>query len=145
MPSFTTINDPVNKGAGKYDNYATLAEAEARIVELADLGYTDAFIIDDDATAINGIRCFQTGKHWAIDAVAKTVTLDQASFDAEVLAKNMEKLRQDRNLLLTGADHGVEGAIDRGEDPTAWRTYRQALRDLPANTADPAAPVWPIL
>lgn len=25
-----------------------------------------------------------------------------------------------------------------------WRTYRQALRDLPANTTDPANPIWPI-
>ena len=25
-----------------------------------------------------------------------------------------------------------------------WATYRQALRDLPANTDDPANPVWPI-
>jgi hypothetical protein len=26
---------------------------------------------------------------------------------------------------------------------TEWATYRQALRDLPANTTDPANPVWP--
>jgi len=26
---------------------------------------------------------------------------------------------------------------------TEWATYRQALRDLPANTSDPANPVWP--
>ena len=25
-----------------------------------------------------------------------------------------------------------------------WATYRQALRDLPANTTDPENPVWPI-
>ena len=26
----------------------------------------------------------------------------------------------------------------------AWLDYRQALRDLPANTEDPANPVWPV-
>jgi hypothetical protein len=26
----------------------------------------------------------------------------------------------------------------------AWTTYRQALLDLPANTTDPTAPVWPL-
>ena len=26
---------------------------------------------------------------------------------------------------------------------TPWATYRQALRDLPANTSDPANPTWP--
>ena len=25
----------------------------------------------------------------------------------------------------------------------AWKTYRQALRDLPSNTSDPANPTWP--
>jgi len=29
-------------------------------------------------------------------------------------------------------------------DHAAWAAYRQALRDLPANTADPRNPVWPI-
>ena len=24
-----------------------------------------------------------------------------------------------------------------------WKTYRQSLRDLPANTSDPANPTWP--
>jgi len=26
---------------------------------------------------------------------------------------------------------------------TAWSNYRKALRDLPANVADPANPTWP--
>ena len=26
---------------------------------------------------------------------------------------------------------------------TEWQTYRQALRDLPANTTDPRSPSWP--
>tara|TARA_B100001939_G_C16686918_1_gene506882 strand:+ start:272 stop:649 length:378 start_codon:yes stop_codon:yes gene_type:complete len=26
----------------------------------------------------------------------------------------------------------------------AWLDYRQALRDLPANTEDPANPIWPV-
>ena len=26
---------------------------------------------------------------------------------------------------------------------TSYQSYRQALRDLPANTSDPANPVWP--
>lgn len=30
------------------------------------------------------------------------------------------------------------------EQRTAWATYRQALMDLPAGTADPANPVWPV-
>lgn len=26
---------------------------------------------------------------------------------------------------------------------TEWKTYRQALRDLPSNTSDPFNPTWP--
>ena len=29
------------------------------------------------------------------------------------------------------------------ESKQAWLDYRQALRDLPANTTDPLNPVWP--
>jgi len=29
------------------------------------------------------------------------------------------------------------------EAKQAWLDYRQALRDLPANTTDPENPVWP--
>ena len=28
--------------------------------------------------------------------------------------------------------------------PQVWMDYRQALRDLPANTVDPANPIWPV-
>ena len=30
-----------------------------------------------------------------------------------------------------------------GSNQEAWRTYRQALRDLPANTEDASNPTWP--
>ena len=32
---------------------------------------------------------------------------------------------------------------DTKEISDAWKTYRQALRDLPANTSDPINPTWP--
>lgn len=55
-------------------------------------------------------------------------------------------LRLDRNSLLRDSDINV--AADRWakmstETQTAWATYRQALRDLPANTTDPLNPTWP--
>jgi hypothetical protein len=55
-------------------------------------------------------------------------------------------LRLDRNSLLRDSDINV--AADRWatmstETQTAWATYRQALRDLPANTTDPLNPIWP--
>ena len=53
-------------------------------------------------------------------------------------------IRSKRNGLLAETDWVVVKAQEVGEAvPAAWVTYRQALRDLPANTADPANPVWP--
>lgn len=53
-------------------------------------------------------------------------------------------LRRQRNLLLTATDWTqVDDAVPPG-GKQVWATYRQALRDLPANTIDPENPVWPI-
>jgi hypothetical protein len=51
-------------------------------------------------------------------------------------------LRDERNRRLTATDWTQVADMP---EPTqlAWRPYRQALRDLPENTADPSAPNWP--
>jgi len=148
MPSFLTINDPVNKGATKTDSFRTEAEAQARVIELHEMGLTDAFYIDNNETAVNGVHCSHTGHHWVADSVTKTVTLDQASFDAEVHSDNMQILRKERNERLKESDKNV--LPDRwvkmdDNSKTEWSDYRQSLRDLPANTPDPANPTWPTL
>ena len=60
----------------------------------------------------------------------------------EVAFKN---LRQERNTLLEHTDRYA--TLDYPHSNTVvqqnWFDYRQALRDLPANTEDPANPVWP--
>jgi len=53
-------------------------------------------------------------------------------------------LRAERDRLLAETDWVVVKAQEAGEAvPAAWQAYRTALRDLPANTTDPASPVWP--
>ena len=52
-----------------------------------------------------------------------------------------EYVRRKRNRLLTETDWMV--LSDTTEISDAWKTYRQALRDLPANTSDPENPTWP--
>ena len=51
-----------------------------------------------------------------------------------------EELRIRRNQLLAETDYL---ALADNTLSTDMRTYRQALRDLPANTSDAANPVWP--
>ena len=49
--------------------------------------------------------------------------------------------RQERDRLLAASDWTQ--VPDAPVDRLAWAEYRQALRDLPANTTDPRNPVWP--
>jgi hypothetical protein len=53
-------------------------------------------------------------------------------------------LRVERTNRLTASDwtHMSDVTIS-SETLSAWAVYRQTLRDLPANTVDPANPVWP--
>tara|TARA_R100000655_G_scaffold15355_2_gene34180 strand:+ start:3921 stop:4175 length:255 start_codon:yes stop_codon:yes gene_type:complete len=51
-----------------------------------------------------------------------------------------DSLRSTRNMKLRETD--VYGLSDRTMTEE-MKTYRQSLRDLPANTSDPANPTWP--
>ena len=81
----------------------------------------------------------------AFDADGNQIELDMALVDAaavEVDAENILKaLRQERNRLLAETDYLALADVTLTDE---MRAYRQALRDLPANTADPSNPVWPI-
>lgn len=62
------------------------------------------------------------------------------------LTEAMQNIREYRNELLRQSDTFVlpdRWAAMSTEKQAAWAVYRQALRDLPANTADPLNPVWP--
>ena len=147
MSCFTTLNKFDAEGTPiKYDNYDTEAEAQARIIELHSMGLTDAFYIDGDATAVNGHKCFVSCQHWTADLIAKTVTLDQVSLEADIRKKHLKKVRAERNELLVDSDNHVNpdqwSSMD-AEAQNKWSVYRQQLRDLPANTADPENPSWP--
>ena len=57
----------------------------------------------------------------------------------------MVLLRADRDKLLEETDKYALPDWPHASlaKQTEWLEYRQALRDLPANTEDPANPVWP--
>ena len=52
-----------------------------------------------------------------------------------------DDLRARRNKLLASCDWTQ--VADAPVDAAAWAAYRQSLRDLPSNTADPHNPIWP--
>jgi len=55
-------------------------------------------------------------------------------------------LRKRRNRFLDETDKYIVADYPHPtpEMRQAWLDYRQALRDLPANTEDPVNPVWPV-
>ena len=54
---------------------------------------------------------------------------------------DLELLREERNRRLAETDYLALSDATLSED---MRTYRQALRDLPDNTSDPANPPGPV-
>ena len=45
-------------------------------------------------------------------------------------AIKLDQLRIDREPLLKEADYKINTLVDNGEDASAWRKYRQELRDI---------------
>ena len=87
-------------------------------------------------TIINAI----TGEVTTVELTAEEIA-EREAYERDVLPSVLlENLRQRRNQLLTETDYL---ALADSTLTDEMRTYRQALRDLPANTADPANPVWP--
>lgn len=81
----------------------------------------------------------------ALDADGNQIVIDQTLVDAAAAELEVEyqwkELRQQRNRLIAETDYL---ALSDSTLTTEMSAYRQALRDLPANTTDPTNPVWPI-
>lgn len=77
-----------------------------------------------------------TGEITEVDFTAEEIAADEAAANASALPN----LRGTRDRLLAETD--VYALSDRTLSDE-MRAYRQALRDLPANTSDPKNPTWP--
>ena len=78
------------------------------------------------------------------DVDGNPIEIDQALVDAAAIEVATERawsdLRSKRTELLSKTDYL---ALSDSSLTDEMRTYRQALRDLPSNTADPTNPIWP--
>lgn len=101
------------------------------IVELTNSKYAWS-MEEDDLDKLVWQDGTETGKptHDEILAQAKVIEADTP----------MRFLRYERNARLKETDWMASS--DRTMTD-AEKTYRQALRDLPANTSDPNNPIWP--
>ena len=82
----------------------------------------------------------QTGEVTTIPLTADEIAEREAYVRDVLPLEQMAALRRQRNQLLTETDYL---ALADSTLTDEMRDYRQALRDLPANTVDPANPVWP--
>ena len=78
-----------------------------------------------------------TGQEIVTDLTADEI----AAIEAEAIATAWHNLRTERNQRLAACDWTV--LSDTPTSTAAWKVYRQALRDFPANTTDPFSPEWP--
>ena len=82
----------------------------------------------------------QTGEITEVDLTADEIA-EREAFQRDVLPlMQLRTLRKRRNQLLAETDYLALADVTLTDE---MRAYRQALRDLPANTTDPANPVWP--
>lgn len=70
----------------------------------------------------------------------------EAKLQELIDAQPWKELRADRNKRIAQTDYLFTSDYPHTtpEAKQAWLDYRQALRDLPANTTDPENPVWPV-
>tara|TARA_B100000405_G_scaffold227337_1_gene162173 strand:+ start:2941 stop:3333 length:393 start_codon:yes stop_codon:yes gene_type:complete len=69
-----------------------------------------------------------------------------ALVNQELQTEGLKQLRQERNKRLAECDWVTLKAYSTDTSvPDEWKTYMQALRDLPATTEDPFNPVWPVV
>jgi hypothetical protein len=69
---------------------------------------------------------------------------EEATWEEDKPVQAMARLRTERNTLLTESDWTQYTDSPLTDEVKAeWAVHREALRDLPENTDDPANPTWP--
>ncbi len=85
---------------------------------------------------VNGI----TGEEQILPLTAEEIAEREAYVRDVLPLEQLKALRTCRNQLLAETDYL---ALSDQTMTAEMQAYRQALRDLPANTVDPANPVFP--
>ena len=84
----------------------------------------------------------QNENNYVIGATFDGTNFTNPHVDGFTDEQHMIYLRQRRDALLMACDWTQSRDVTLPND-SDWQTYRQSLRDLPANTSDPKNPTWP--
>jgi len=113
-----------------------LATTEA-IISLQPSGSVWRFSVTGDCTDANS---FAANVKWEGESALTNWSAVSGAMSAATTSVALRDLRAERNDRLAATDWW--GVSDRTMSD-AETVYRQSLRDLPANSADPANPTWP--
>lgn len=76
---------------------------------------------------------------------SKKGPVDVDPLDAISKEEALTGLRYMRDIYLKESDYSMYPDVPMSDEKRAeWTAYRQALRELPANTKNPKKPIWPI-
>jgi len=83
-------------------------------------------------------------EHWVLcpKGVGIGYLFNGTTFSPPVSVFTEEEIREERDGLLVTSDWTQ--VDDAPVDKSAWATYRQALRDLPAAEGFPTSVTWPV-
>ena len=98
---------------------------------------SDAIFVLRPDSAWNLTGSEYSGLEWLDSSTTKPTESELNTKVAELdAAEPMRLLREERNQLLSETDWMVTRSIESGVAMSNdWKTYRQALRDLPANSS----------
>ena len=119
MKDWIAVVSSSNNKVTKYQDFDTEDEAKAHIA-------THGGFVDESPSDL--------AEYWTVDAKKKTLTADNSSLASDVLADKWASIRSKRDKLMAESDYMGNSDVTMS---SAWKTYRQALRDLPASESDP--------
>ena len=123
MKQFVAVVSNDSGKVTKYQDFDLKAAADAHV---ASFGGKVVEGLDDNLV------------YW--DVSGDSPVKDTNQLAADDTAREWSALRSERNKRLSDTDFHAMSDVTLADN---MKYYRQTLRDLPANTADPASPSWP--
>ena len=122
MKKYTAVVSHSDGVITKYQDFDSEDDAKAHVATYGGKVVAD---LDDDLA------------YWDVSSDA---TKDTDQLAADVLADKWASIRSKRDKLMAESDYMGNSDVTMSD---AWKTYRQALRDLPASESDPDDITWP--
>ena len=125
MEKYIAVVSVVNKAVTKYQDFSNQSDANAHV------STHGGFVAEKPG---------EQSQYWI--AQDNKLTYDTSTANADAIENKKIGLRAKRHPLILEADHKINTLEDAGSDASAWKTYRQKLRDI-TKDADLDNPTWP--